>query len=100
MIKTDNGVVEYDGPVYKLAVDFAVIGRMAVADEFINDVGLPNKSKAFNMLLSGAYTAIVSNSDADAIDIPMGIKAKLIIDHLTDANNTDGVPIPRKGIDY
>ena len=99
MIKVNRGVFKYDGPVWMLAGDFATIGENAVDSAFSADSSL-DKIEAFNMLLSGAYAKIVGGSAVAAKEIPMRIKAELVIDHLTDTNGTDGVPIPRKGIDY
>lgn len=98
MIKINRGLFECDGPAWVLAGEFATIGG-SVVDSVLTDVFL-NKAEAFNMLLSGAYAKIVGGSVVGVEDIPMETKAKLIIDFLTDANGTDGVPIPRKGIDY
>lgn len=99
MIKINRDLFECDGPAWVLAGEFATIGGSVVDSVLTVDVFL-NKAEAFNMLLSGAYAEIVGGSVVGAKDIPMETKAKLIIDFLTDKNSTDGVPIPRKGIDY
>lgn len=98
MIKINRALFECDGPAWVLAGEFATIGG-SVVDSVLTDV-LLNKAETFNMLLSGAYAKIVGGSVVEAKDIPMETKAKLIIDFLTDKNGTDGVPIPRKGINY
>lgn len=99
MIKINRALFECDGPAWVLAGEFATIGE-SVVDSVLTVDAFLNKEEAFNMLLSGAYAQIVGDSVVGAKDIPMETKAKLIIDFLTDKNGTDGVPIPRKGIDY
>ena len=98
MIKTDRGELRIKGFASEIATDFAMLGMNAVSGETLIKLGLP--SKAFDMFLNGAYMEITDCAYTEVEEIPMETKAKLIIDFLTDANGTDGVPIPRKGIDY
>lgn len=98
MIKTDRGELKIEGLVSEIATDFAMLGMSAVSGETLIKLGHP--SKAFDMFLNGAYMEITDCTYKEVEEIPMETKAKLIIDFLTDKNGTDGVPIPRKGIDY
>ena len=98
MIKTDRGELKFEGLASEIATDFAILGMSAVSGETLIKLGYP--SKAFDMFLNGAYMEITDCAYKEVEEIPMETKAKLIIDFLTDANGTDGVPIPRKGIDY
>lgn len=98
MIKTDRGELIINGFASEIATDFAILGINAVSGEILIKLGRP--SKAFDMFLNGAYMEITDCTYKEVEEIPMETKAKLIIDFLTDKNGTDGVPIPRKGIDY
>lgn len=98
MIKVNRGALEIDGLASEIAAEFAMVGMSAVSGMTL--IKLERPSKAFDMLLTGAYMEITNCSYEEAKEVPMDVKAKLIIDFLTDTNSTDGVPIPRKGIDY
>lgn len=98
MIKVNRGSLEVDGLASEIAAEFGMLGMSAVSGMIL--IKLERPSKAFDMFLNGAYMEITDCAYKEVEEIPMDIKAKLIIDFLTDKNGTDGVPIPRKGIDY
>lgn len=98
MIKTDRGELKIESLASEITADFGVLGMYAVSGKTSIILGHP--SNAFNAFLNGVYMKTTDCTYKEAHETPMDIKAKLIIDHLTDANGTDGVPIPRKGIDY
>ena len=98
MIKIDRGKLKNEGFASEITADFGVLGMYAASEKISIILGHP--SKAFNAFLNGAYMKITDCTYKEVEEIPMETKAKLIIDFLTDKNGTDGVPIPRKGIDY